>query len=60
MFTCQCGQKLTSLVEITDHSKYKLIFITKIEGSKAYSVYGESEFAIDIKKAHEVKILVLI
>lgn len=56
VFSCQFGQVVTKSVEITNPSKYQLTYLAKIEGSKAYTIDEETEFQIDSKKTHEIKI----
>jgi hypothetical protein len=56
VFSCQFGQVVTKSVEITNPSKHQLTYVAKVEGCRAYSIEGESEFLIDSKKTHEVKI----
>lgn len=56
VFSCQFGQVVTKSVEITNPSKHLLSYVAKIEGTKAYSIEGETEFEIESKKTHEVKI----
>jgi hypothetical protein len=55
-FTCALGQTITKAIEISNPSKHPITYVAKIEGSKAYSIENDTEFVIESKGTHDVKI----